>query len=520
MKQKDKREGKNSIRTFFLGYPKAAMSYISFSMLLAVYLLHNGMEWIVNNRLLPPFIRNPLHAAVERIYLRLVSFNRRSQVTINRINLIDLAIKNMIAKKTRTFITVGGMAVGVGAIVLLQSIGYGLQELVISRVARLEELKQINVSPQIGSNTKLTEESISLFNKIPHVEKSLPQIAIVGRVTYENSNSDIAVYGVTRSYLEESAIKMTVGSSFESDVFSTPTEEIVLAEKTDTVDITEIDPTATQEEIVSILPLSNTAVKEAVINKAFLDSLGLTEDTAIGKTFEVSFIVVGSLLNSIDERIETIPTTYTVVGVSAENDSPFFYVPFIDLRGIGIANFSQIKVIVDDEVNVPTVRQHIEAQGFMTTSVIDTVSQIDSLFGTLRLVLAIVGFVAVIIAALGMFNTLTVSLLERTREVGFMKAMGMKSHEIKDLFLTESLLMGIFGGLSGLLFGAIGGLMINIILSIFSWSQGGGYIDVSYIPNSLILVIGLLSLFVGIFTGLYPARRATKISALNALRYE
>ncbi|MCA9397821.1 ABC transporter permease, partial [candidate division WWE3 bacterium] len=79
-------------------------------------------------------------------------------------------------KLSRTFITVGGMAVGIGAIVLLESIGYGLQELVISRVARLEELKQVNVSPQQGNNIKITDESLASFKNLTEVFDTWPQI--------------------------------------------------------------------------------------------------------------------------------------------------------------------------------------------------------------------------------------------------------------------------------------------------------------------------------------------------------
>lgn len=80
--------------------------------------------------------------------------------------------------------------------------------------------------------------------------------------------------------------------------------------------------------------------------------------------------------------------------------------------------------------------------------------------------------------------------------------------------------MGIFGGLFGLLFGYVSGLGVNLLLSLVSWSQGGEYIDITYIPSELFTVVVILSLVVGIFTGYYPAKRATSISALNALRYE
>ena len=119
-------------------------------------------------------------------------------------------------------------------------------------------------------------------------------------------------------------------------------------------------------------------------------------------------------------------------------------------------------MVVKDLTVLPKIRKQIEAMGFITHSVVDTVSQITSLFSTARTLLALIGMVALAVAALGMFNTLTVSLLERTREVGLMKAMGMKSYEVQELFLTESMIMGFFGGILGIVSGLLAGKILAI----------------------------------------------------------
>lgn len=193
---------------------------------------------------------------------------------------------------------------------------------------------------------------------------------------------------------------------------------------------------------------------------------------------------------------------------------------FIDLRTLGITNYSQMKVVVEDKNTLPEVRQKIEAMGYITNSVVDTVEQINNLFVTARTLLALVGAVALAIASLGMFNTLTVSLLERTREIGLMKALGMKSEEVKELFLTESMIMGIFSGVLGIVIGVLGGKLLGLFLSLFSLTKGLGYIDVAHVPLFFLVLVIVLSVVVGVVTGLYPSRRAKNISALNALRYE
>lgn len=119
-----------------------------------------------------------------------------------------------------------------------------------------------------------------------------------------------------------------------------------------------------------------------------------------------------------------------------------------------------------------------------------------------------------------MFNTLTVSLLERTREIGGMKTMGMVSDEVQDLFLAEAMIMGLSGGIGGLTLGYLVGKCLSLIVSAVAVTQGQGYLDLAYIPLNFTIFILITSFIVGVVTGIYPAQRAKKISALNALRYE
>ncbi len=654
---------------------------VTFTGLLFLYMTYHLMHRIVSFRLIPVSLREKLLAPVEKIYSFFTSNNRQEERTINRVNLIDLAMRNMLFKRSRAVITVGGMAIGIGAIVFLVSIGFGLQELVTRRVARLDELSQADMSTQPGSKEKITDQTLARLKDLKSVDKTLPLIASVARVNFQNSISDMAVYAVTTDYLKQSAIKPIQGTIFSSNEISLAAEpvgqvaglsidtlqdptlggfkgnveftiypeewikvreeptkagkiigytkrvegvqtgkqvwgnlyaESNLADRISGADGTTLspwisasfalwdkktceasnpdcvdggyivnrDPTGqqvyaqgfsaqvfmdvtsattntvddkvlgltTDEEAASMsagivqneegwvtiasesagaatekitkVDMSQSSKKEAVVNTAMLQILGLKENEAVGKKFSSSFVIVGDLLEDSTQKLESNPVDYTIVGVVPDDKTPYFYVPFIDLRSLGVRNYSQVKVVVKDSDDLSAVRKQIESIGYATRSVADTVKQIDRLFVLARTALAVIGTVALAVAALGMFNTLTVSLLERTREVGLMKAMGMKSHEVQELFLTESMVMGFFGGVLGIAIGYSAGKLIGLFLSIFSVSQGAGYIDIAYLPPAFTTFIFLISLVVGIVTGIYPARRATKISALNALRYE
>jgi putative ABC transport system permease protein len=150
----------------------------------------------------------------------------------------------------------------------------------------------------------------------------------------------------------------------------------------------------------------------------------------------------------------------------------------------------------------------------------DTINQVQSLFAYLRLGLLIFGIVAFAISFLGMVNTLTVSLLERTSEVGLMKVLGVKKNEIRSIFITESMLIAFLGGMLGILFGIIGGYVVSFIVYLLSISRGVDFIMVSHFPVYLVLLVICCITVLGFLTGLYPTNRAVKIPPLDALRYE
>ena len=121
---------------------------------------------------------------------------------------------------------------------------------------------------------------------------------------------------------------------------------------------------------------------------------------------------------------------------------------------------------------------------------------------------------------MGMLNTLSVSLLQRTREVGILKALGAKRKDIFFMFVFEAAIISFLGGLVGFVVGYGGAILINFIFNIFASRQGLSAINFVYIPPAFRMAISLFILFLGFVTGLLPARRAALIHALDALRYE
>lgn len=158
--------------------------------------------------------------------------------------------------------------------------------------------------------------------------------------------------------------------------------------------------------------------------------------------------------------------------------------------------------------------------GLVTESVVDLVTDINSFFVIIRIVLVVLGTIIMSISAMGMLNTLSVSLLQRTREVGIMKALGAKRKDIFYMFVFEAAIISFTGGLVGFALGYGFAVLINFIFNIFAAKQGLSAIHFVYIPPTFMIAIGAFIIFLGMVTGLLPARRAAQIHALDALRYE
>jgi putative ABC transport system permease protein len=119
-----------------------------------------------------------------------------------------------------------------------------------------------------------------------------------------------------------------------------------------------------------------------------------------------------------------------------------------------------------------------------------------------------------------MFNTMTITLLERTEEIGIMKAIGASKSDISLMFVMESTLMGFLGAVGGVGIGYVGGFVINVLINAIATRFGGEAVSLFYSPLWFVMTVIGFGAFVGFLTGVFPARSASRIDALDALRYK
>lgn len=395
------------------------------------------------------------------------------------IDLLRLSTRMFRTRPSRTALTVLGVSVGIGAIVFLISLGYGLQRLVLEQITTADSLLSLDVVSANEELIPLDKASLEKISSIENVQEIHPLAAFSGQITVNNLTSDVAIFGVTPAYFKFEAVGVKYGKVFE---------------KNDQLGV--------------------------VLSSALLKSFGL--DPAAFASQSASFVLfIESDDIAIPTKSETLNDTYTVVGVVDDDFSSFAYMPLNTIeREVSVQKYGQIKVRVSEAKYMQAVRDTIIEMGFVVSALAETVDEAGRFFFVIRIILAIFGLIALFISAIGMANTMTVTLLERTNEIGIMKAIGASNKDIAYMFLTESLIMGLLGGVAGIGLGFLGSKLFNGALNLLAQGLGGQSINLFYTPPWFIALVIGVSAVVGILTGVFPARRAALMNPLQALRYK
>lgn len=394
--------------------------------------------------------------------------------------IVKLAFKNLKRYKLRTFLTAGGVAISIGFITFLTSLGYGLQKISTEQIANMEALQVLDVDAGKSKIVTMDEDTVRKISNLFGVEEVYPSVSVAGNIAYQGSKIDGIVYGKTLDVLTLEKQRILTGKSFSSD-----------------------------------------NAEEVLVNMAAVKKMGIASPVdLVGKDLDIRMILRPELFEDEQKTPITETGKYKVVGILEEGSSPYVYLPLQSLRQYGVVNYSGARVKTTSKDNVDKIKILIEHMGFKVTSIKDTVDQVNQFFSVFRAVLTGFGVIAVVVSCIGMFNTLTISLIEKTREIGIMKSLGTTKRDIKRIFLSEALLIGLVGGVSGMFASYLLGEVLNASIYALAKSTGNTPVKIFVFPVGLVVVALLLSILISVLTGAYPSRRASKISALNALRYE
>ncbi|MFA5777212.1 MAG: ABC transporter permease [Parcubacteria group bacterium] len=396
--------------------------------------------------------------------------------------ILYISLKNLKVSRTRSVLTIGGVALGIAIITFLLSMGFGVQRMIVDEVTKDNPINVIDVSNgNLDNFVFLNGESVDKIKNIDGVEKIERRVNGGGKIILGESQTDVVIYGTTVDYLDMARInyRQNGGKFFNEE------NNVLISDR-----------------LASLLGFQNSY-------------------DAIGKTITYNIMITKDINSKAGEDSVAENNEISISGVISGTDNAYIYIPFKTLEDkFGINSAQEGKVAISDMAKFDNVKAQLEQMGFLTDSVNDLLVDINNFFNTVRIIMVIFGIIIMSISVMGMLNTLSVSLLQRTKEIGILKALGTKRIDVFKMFVLESMIISFMGGVIGFFAGCGFAFLVNKVMIVMGSRMGVSLAYFVFIPSSFIISIACFIVFLGIITGIMPAFRAAKIHALEALRYE
>ncbi len=427
---------------------------------------------------------------------------------MNKIDLFLMGAKNLWRRKLRTFLTILGVIIGASSIIVMLSLGFGMKIGFEEQMAQWGSLTTIDVykgwSEIPGKEEiELNDKAVADFRALKNVLAVSPTLETYGTIINGKYIAQMPIKGIDPESME------SFGFQIEEGRFFNKTDDLAVIFGGQ-VKYNFYDPKAR-------------VYREPKIN-LMKDRMILTMNPNYGYSYPGE-----KKVNYKEYKIKT-------AGVLAEsNDWEMnygVYMPITEVQKLvkekekaeGVKpqpgkpkepGYNQVRI------KVQTVQQTIKDMGHQAYSLNDELESMKKQAGMIQAVLGGIGAVSLVVAAIGITNTMVMSIYERTKEIGVMKVIGASLKDIKNLFLFESALIGIIGGFVGVGFSYLLSFVVNKFSHIFGPMLGlWDATTISVIPIWLAMAALVFSMLIGVLSGYFPARRAMNLSALEAIRTE
>ena len=467
------------------------------------------------------------------------------------IDLLRMSSNSLKRRKLRTFLTVLGVVIGTASIVVMISLGLGLQETMYQEIEQSGGVTSLTVTGKDsmqggmymsdGSNSEeatkyTTDDVVEQIKQLEHVTDVQPVLEISALLKKNGYIGYCPLTGMTEEGLKNLNIKLAPGGRLPKAGSS----ELELVIGNNVITNFSEESTGKMYWETGVLPeidLANESLFLILDEQAYYSaqspSMG-TSDPAGGDT--------DSQQNSRPPKKHVVHASGMVEGdVDTYNAHSYFV--YCDLntlktmlkkefRGRAIPGqpttksgkpykdfvYTSLKVKADDIANVDALSTEIRNMGFQVSTNVEYMNSMKKQFAMVQAVLGGIGAVSLFVAAIGIANTMMMSIYERTKEIGVIKVLGCSLRNIKQMFLLEAAFIGFIGGLIGNVLSYLLSFVINAVVA--SSGTLGMEGNISYIPFWLAAESMLFAVFVGMAAGYFPALRAMRLSPLAAIHNE
>lgn len=441
-------------------------------------------------------------------------------------DILKLGLKNLKKRKGRTFLTSLAIAIGTMLVVTMVGLGTTGEKYILDQVKEHSNIKKIDVSTTKYVSLEEMEE-VEDYNKF--FKENFKKIDKNSIEKFKNINN---VENVTASVTSPfSSIKID-NKSYNNKKFTR-----ALGYDLDYSIFTKSDIDAIKVKDKNFKPLIvGRSIKKSdknviIISETILKQMGIKDyKNIIGKnlTMTLNKSDTGMKLSPLSEDLRIIGVTNSKIDVYSgklliplDIASKFRGYSKFEKNSFKTKGFDLVSVYAKNTDDVSSISKKIKSLDYSYNSSEDFAKQISHIFSTIKTILASLGVIVLIVAALGIINTMIMSIYERIKSIGIMRSIGASRKNIKELFIVESSMLGLFGGVMGLIFSLINSKIIEIALNMFLKSKSTGSDPVTkiafYLPSWLTLGSLIFAIVLAILSGLYPSSKASKLDVIECL---